>query len=212
MPMVARVAKRCLLCIFLCGTCAYLQRVYAQWNETIATLRDDFRLSVAHSRFSSSAYTVSLRFPLGGPHALNVTGEYFRASSMPRDYERRFRIDPDWKFRSIPITFSYSYTLPAVTQRVHPVVGVGLSTHLYYEKTRLASGIAVLGEPMFDRHYGIHVGAEATMGMRFTVNPHVFLLGQTRLRYVGDLSQAPSRSPYGPFTWFDFSLGLGFEL
>jgi len=189
-----------------------MQRVQAQWMRSLAVLMENDRLSLSSSGYASSAHTVSLRLPLGGPHALNVSGEYFRASSVPREYERRFRLESDWKYRSVPITFSYSYSLPALTPRLHPVVGVGISSHVFSERTRrdgVPGGETATG---FDQHYGVQLGAEASMGMRMVISRHVFLLAQSRFRYVGDFSQMPAHSMYGPFTVLDFSFGVGFEL
>jgi hypothetical protein len=212
MSMVCRTTTRCLLCLILCAACAGVQRAEAQLMRTLAAWVDNDRLSVSSSGYASSAHTVSLRMPLGGPHAVNVSGEYFRASSLPREYERRFRLQSDWKYRSIPITLSYSYSLPALTPRLHPVVGLGVSSHVFYERTRRvekAGGETAIG---FDKHYGVYLGAEATMGMRMVLSRHVFLLAQSRFRYVGDLSQMPAHSMYGPFTVLDFTFGVGFEL
>lgn len=180
--------------------------------RSLAALMENDRLSLSSSGYASSAHTVSLRLPIGGPHALTVSGEYFRASSLPREYERRFRLESDWKYRSVPITFGYAYSLRALTSRLHPSVGVGLSSHIYYERTRHEAANATGPVTGFDQHYGVQLGAEATLGMRIVVSRHVFLQAQSRFRYVGDLSQLPAHSMYGPFTVLDFTFGVGFEL
>ena len=180
--------------------------------RSLAALMENDWLSLASSGYASSGHTVSLRLPIGGAHALNVSGEYFRASSVPREYERRFRLESDWKYRSVPITFGYSYSLPALTPRLHPVVGVGISSHVYYERKRRGAGPGGEVVTGFDQQYGVQVGAEVTLGMRMVVSRRVFLLAQGRYRYVGDLSQLPARSMHGPFTVLDFNFGVGFEL
>ncbi len=210
--MVSRASTRCLLCLLLCSAFIGVGRAYAQLEQVLAIVKSRAQLALEPTGFSTSAHTVSLRFPLGGPHALNLSGEYFRASTLSRAYERRMQVESDWKFRSIPITLSYSYALPALNRRMTPVVGMGVSTHFYYERTRRDGLPASAAPQAFDAHYGVGVGAEATVGMRVLMTPRVFVLGQSRLRYVGHVAQRSARSMHGPFTLLDFSMGIGFEL
>ncbi|MEZ4699875.1 MAG: hypothetical protein R2834_06065 [Rhodothermales bacterium] len=210
--MVIRAATRCLLCFLLCGALSGVREACAQWNSLLAALANNPQLSRSTSGFSSSSHAVSVRLPIGGPHAINVTGEYFRASSLPRFNPQRLRADPDWRFRSIPVTFSYTYSLPSVTRKLQPVVGVGVSTHLFAERMRNGMRGGSLPQPGFTTRYGLRAGAEATMGIRMLISRQVFVLAQSRYRYVGTMPGIPSWSRNGPFTLLDFSLGLGFEL
>lgn len=98
--------------------------------ERDAGLRE--RLSVREA-----SRTVSLSFPLaGGYHAINVTGEYVSMATVPKLYEKQLGILPEWKFRAVPVTVSYSYSLPALGGRLIPVAGAGVAAYLYQETNR----------------------------------------------------------------------------
>lgn len=210
--MVVRTATRCLFCLVLGAAVAGAQRAHAQLGELVSSLLNNERISMASTGYSSSSHTVSVRLPLNGPHALQVSAEYFRSSSLPRWSPRRLRPEPDWRFRSVPVTVSYTYSLPALTRRIRPVVGVGVSSHVYQERVRLASGLVPRPDGEFDYRMGLRMGAEATAGFRMLVSPQVYVLAQGRCRYVAHPMFGVVAPGYDAFTTIDVSLGLGFEL
>lgn len=210
--MVVRATTRCLFCLVLCSAVAGVQRAQAQLGELVSSLLNNERISMASNGYSSSSHTVSVRLPLSGPHAVQISAEYFRSSSLPRWSPRRLRPEPDWRFRSVPVTVSYTYSLPALTRSVRPVVGVGVSSHVYQERVRQASGLGFLPEEGFDYRMGLRIGAEATAGFRVLLSPQVYVLAQGRYRYVAHPMFGAVTPGYDAFTTVDVSLGLGFEL
>ena len=148
--------------------------------------------------FSTSSKAVTVSFPLGGRHAFNVRAEYFRTASIPKLNEKVWDVKADWKFRSVPITASYTYALPSPTSRLVPVVGAGVSAHIfkethaagYGEYSLISSAPIVPVDLNLQDTYGVKYGAELSLGLRTQVTPHLFLMAQGRYRYINCSAQS----------------------
>lgn len=171
--------------------------------------------------FSTSSRAVTVSFPFRGPHAFNVRAEYFRTSSLPKTLERLHGVKADWKFRSVPVTASYTYALPSPASWIFPVAGIGLSAHMYQQTEKIdpVSGQpfrSVVQDPenpvapLFADKRGLNVGAEVSLGLIMNLNENIFVMTQSRYRYV-----ACSRHRYGyrydALNVLDFSLDIGFQ-
>ena len=166
--------------------------------------------------------SVSVRIPVGGRHAISISGEYLNHSSLPYDFTRAAGIKPDWKVSALPVTFSYSYSLPPIAKRFHPIMGVGVSGLVYKMSHRLndngfnpfASSVVFVptNESGVSRTVGLGYGAEMFAGFRTDLTDTIFLLTQCRYRYLkghaisGEAYQNPSLG------LLDFSVGVGFTL
>ena len=170
--------------------------------------------------FSTSSKAVTVSFPLGGRHAFNVRAEYFRTASVPKINEKIWDVEADWKFRSVPITASYTYALPAPTEGVVPVVGMGVSAH-FFKETRAAGyddlQFQLSPGPLATEHvnlndtFGLKYGAEMSFGLRTQVTPHLFLMAQGRYRYINCSVQSYLNNfSSGPVSVLDFSVDVGF--
>ena len=220
------VSKNCICCLLLSALCfAGAKRVYGQLTQSYtlksseaASTPEPFRIS-----FSASSRAVTFSFPLGGPQSFNIRAEYFRSASMPRLFERTLDVKADWKFRSIPITASYTYELPSPTSRIVPVVGVGVSAHLYRE-TRLVdsstglpfnyvqSAPLLLSNSTSMDKVGMILGAEVSLGLRTQLGQHLFIMTEGRYRYVNCSVEALGRYSHTPLNVLDFNVSVGFSL
>ncbi len=143
---------------------------------------------------------------------------------MPKLTEKLYDVEADWKFRSIPVTFSYTYALPSTSTRVVPVIGVGIAAHFFKEthmENNTASVIPGFVGPSSmafftngtnrDR-FGLKYGAEVSLGVRTQVTRHIFLMSQGRYRYVNcSIQSLMSKYGSGPVSILDFSVDIGFE-
>lgn len=172
--------------------------------------------------FSTSSRAVTLSFPLRGRHAINVRAEYFRTASIPKLNEKVWDVKADWKFRSVPITASYTYALPSPTSRLVPLVGAGISAHIFKETHATGYGgnslmpgalaLSVVNSELNLRDtYGLKYGAELSFGLKTQITQHLFLLAQGRYRYINCSAQS-AFTDYGrgAVNVFDFSLDVGF--
>lgn len=218
LKMLGRVC--CFMMCFSCflvskRACAQKVATYLMDTAPISSL-ESYRIS-----FSTSSKAVTVSFPLGGRHAVNVRAEYFRTASIPKLNEKVWDITADWKFRSVPITASYTYALPSPSSRVTPMVGAGMSAHIFKETHADGFGLGAFGvsDPLnfsapelnLQDTYGLKLGAEVSLGLRTQVTPHLFLLAQGRYRYINCSSQsALSNFGQGPVNVLDFSIDVGF--
>lgn len=180
------------------------------------------RLPVQPARFivRSTSKTLTFTYPLRGPHALNLTGEFFRAASLPRAYYKLAGVDPDWKFYSYPITVAYSYLLPMRTTWFEPVLTAGITAHLTRSYRLLDGAHQPVGPQVqgsspgvfYDRSYGLGYGAEVSIGFRTMVRDHVFLLTQCRYRLVHSVPFGGADRLRMHFSVLDFAIGAGFTL
>ena len=216
----------CKICCFLVCTTGFLvgrkacaQKVATYLMDTVpsATSYEPYRIS-----FSTSSKAVTVSFPLRERHAFNIRAEYFRTASVPKLNEKVWDIKADWKFRSVPVTASYTYAFPSVSPRLVPILGAGLSAHIYkmthatgYGHQTLIPGLAaslVTSDLNLHDSFGVKYGAELSLGIRTELTPHLFLLAQGRYRYINDCSSRSAISPYrrGSLNILDFSLDIGF--
>ena len=223
--VVLRILSR-ICCVLFCGLCLF------QGKRACAQKVATYLMNVAASAETSSntAYSISIStsskaltvsFPLGGPHAFNVRAEYFRTASLPKVTEKVWDVKADWKFRSIPVTVSYSYSLPSPSARIIPVAGVGLSAHFFKETRKVSESGALFIESPYDAVlvedpdfvdiFGLKFGAEMSMGLRTQLTQHIFLMTEARYRYVNCSTDTPIKNlPSGAVTILDFSLDIGF--
>ena len=201
---------------FLCtqNICAQKRAAYILDTATAPETEKSYRIS-----FSTSAKAVTVSFPLRGSHAFNLRAEHFRSSSIPRSFERLHQVTADWKFRSLPVTASYTYALPSPTSWVFPVVGAGLSAHIYRQTEKLDQltrqpykyVLETLDEPLtpfFADQRGLNYGAELSLGLIMNVSENIFIMSQGRYRYI---ACANHKYRYGALNVLDFSLDIGFE-
>ena len=185
-------------------------------TATAPTTQKSYRIS-----FSTSSKAVTVSFPLRGSHAFNLRAEYFRSASIPRSFERLHHVKADWKFRSLPVTASYTYALPSPASWVFPVAGVGLSAHIYKQTEKLDaltgqpfSRVLQLnnesGTPLFADKSGLNFGAELSLGLIMNVTDNIFIMSQGRYRYVA-CSNKKYGYRYGSLNVLDFSLDVGFQ-
>lgn len=206
------------LCFFCAKkTCAQKGAAYILETTPETETQDTYRIS-----FSTSTRAVTVSFPLDGPHALNVRAEYFRTSSLPKEYEKAWDVKADWKFRSIPLTASYTYAFKRPNSRVVPVMGMGLSAHFYRETRQMdaATGLPfyflqgvllpVSGSTYSADRVGMKYGAELSLGFRTEINKHIFVMTQGRYRYINCSTQSQLSRGYGPLNVLDFNVEVGF--
>lgn len=203
---------------FLCAKkiCAQKRAAYILDTAPAPKFEEPYRIS-----FSTSSKAITVSFPLHGPHAINLRAEYFRSASMPKKLERIHQIKADWKFRSVPVTASYTYALPSPTSWMFPVAGFGLSAHVYKQTEKLdpfsglpyhdvvsspEEGVA----PIFANKRGLNLGAEASIGLIMNVSRDIFIMSQARYRYVA-CSKHHYGYNYGALNVLDFSLDVGFQ-
>lgn len=221
MPHLSTQRICCCLLIGLCfmcarTLCAQKRAAYILDTAPAPQIFEPYRIS-----FSTSSKAITVSFPLRGPHAFNVRAEYFRTSSLPRTLERLHGIKADWKFRSVPVTASYTYALPSPTSWIFPVAGIGLSAHMYRQTEKIDPLTGqpfrkVFGEsediasPFFADKTGLNVGAEISLGLIMNLSENIFVMAQSRYRYV-----ACSRHRYGynynALNVLDFSMDVGFQ-
>ena len=171
---------------------------------------------------TSVSKTLSFDIPLDDRQSLKLSAEYVKATSLPKVYERQLNLKPSWKFKAVPLTIGYSYALTDPDHRLVPIVGVGLSYYLCRSKRLDAPAAGNLDEdimasprsmdPSFHEGIGMGYGAQATLGLRFDLNRHLFLTAQSRARYVDGFAFTPGSDLGTEFTDVDFSLGFGFKL
>ncbi len=207
---------------FLCAkrTCAQKRAAYILDTAPAPESEENYRIS-----FSTSVKAVTVSFLLRGPHAINLRAEYFRSASAPKAFEIAHLYTADWKFRSVPVTVSYTYALPSPSSRIFPVAGFGLSAHVYKQTEKvehstgmpynfvLQSSIESLTEtilPHFANKYGLNVGAEVSLGLIMNVSKNIFVMSQGRYRYIACSGHHYGYN-YSSLRVLDFSVDIGFQ-
>lgn len=178
---------------------------------------------VAQSTSSSIARTFSLSFPVAPRHAVVVSAEYLNMESLPEPLAEQLYVKPAWRYKAIPITLGYSYALTDPNKRIVPVVGVGLSGYLGSVKQldaydaapfMLHSGETLPHSPRLAYHQklGIGYGAQVSLGVRADLHRNLFVLVQSRARYVNSLAFTTTNYDFhARFTRVDFAVGFGFK-
>ena len=185
-----RICCCCLLlglCFFFSRTlCAQKRAAYILDTAPAPEVLKPYRIS-----FSTSSRAVTVSFPFRGPHAFNLRAEYFRTSSLPKTLERLHDVKADWKFRSVPVTASYTYALPSPASWVFPVAGIGLSAHMYRQTEKidpltgqpfrtLFGDEQNAGTPFFADKEGLNLGAEVSLGLIMNLSQDIFVMAQSR--------------------------------
>lgn len=221
--MLEPTARR--ICIFLMfgacfvcakNLCAQKRSAYILETAPAPEAEGPYRIS-----FSTSAKALTVSFPLRGSHAINLRAEYFRSASVPKAFELAHLFRADWKFRSVPVTASYTYALPSPASWIFPVAGVGLSAHVYRqtEKIDRALGVAFhsvereagdVSEPYYANTRGLNFGAEASLGFIVNLGDHMFMMSQWRYRYVACPDHRYGYN-YNSLNVLDFSMDFGFQ-
>lgn len=219
-PLSTRRICCCLMLAmcFLCAKeiCAQKRAAYILDTAPAPELTEPYRIS-----FSTSSRAITVSFPLRGPHAFNLRAESFRSASMPKTLERIHQVKADWKFRSLPLTASYTYALPSPASWIYPVAGAGLSAHLYRQTEKLdpltglpfkyaINNSADPALPLFAEKRGLNFGAELSLGLIMDVSKNIFIMSQGRYRYVS-CSNHKYGYNYGSLNVLDFSMDIGFK-
>ena len=216
---IIAVSLACVGTIYVPGTARAQDAAYLPLVQG-----EPVRLPAQPARFiiRSTSKTLTFTYPLFGPHALNLTGEFFRAASLPRAFYKLAGIDPDWKFYSYPLTFAYSYQLPVRSTRFIPIVTAGVTAHFtrsyrLLDATHEPIGPLTQGElssqgAFYSRAYGAGYGAEVSVGFRTVLSRHLFLLTQCRYRLVHSTPFAGTNDLGMHFSVLDFAVGAGFTL
>jgi hypothetical protein len=204
---------------------ALCQSTHAQHSAYASLLPGEpVKVSAVPARFiiRSTSKTLTLTYPIRGPHALNLTGEFFRAASLPRGFYKMAGVDPDWKFYSYPITVSYSYLLPVRPAYFQPIVTAGITAHVTRAYRLLDAAHQPVGPLLkserysqgaeYTRGYGTGYGAEVSIGFRTVLNTHLFLLTQCRYRLVHNIPFDQPEYLGMRFSVIDFAIGAGFQL
>lgn len=156
---------------------------------------------------------ITLERPLSPDQSLTVSTELSRFTSfephMADDLDRQ----PSWKFKGVPLTVSLVQKLGRPGWPVVPQVSLGVSYYLCKTTLRDYGRLDHTGRPDTDRGYGMGYGAEAALGLRTRINRTVFVLAQSRLRYVNGFGLTGGSGAFdNEFAKLDFAIGLGFRL
>lgn len=169
------------------------------------------------SSTTSFAQLLSFHINLSERQSVGINTEFLKLASFyfrMRGYEEQ----PDWKLKAVPITLTYERILSAPTNKVVPVVGVGVSYYLTQLKTRLpesVTGPQLSTTPIdsyVERYVGMGIGAQATAGIRARISRQTFLQLQARYRLVDGLGVTPTKNADASFGVFDFAIGFGFSI
>lgn len=173
----------------------------------------------------------SLQFPITRRQSISFGTGYIRFTSVPEDLladDAAVSIKPAWRFKAVPITLSYAYTLTDPARRWVPVVRAGVAYYMSSMKRALADGnlptdrmapiraheaIAPVGRASFTEKLGLGYGVHASIGIRANVDRSMYVLAEQRICYVQGLAFTPNHNLGidANFLRLDFNLGLGFR-
>ena len=157
---------------------------------------------------ASSSRIVSLSRSVGRKQSISLSTEYMRVSSYYINFYG-YGDKPDWKFKSVPVTVSYEYTLGSGSARFSPYVGGGVSVYLSQMRQLSAEATAENGVRSFDTHRGVGYGSQVVGGVRTRLSRNTFLLTQGRYRLVNGLAVGTSGRDAAQFGLFDVAVGIG---
>lgn len=163
-------------------------------------------------RLSTASVSGILSFsrPIGERQSLRLSTEFVRMS--PAYVKMEGSGQPDWKFKGVPITFGYEYTLRDDQRRMVPFVGIGVSCYLSQASQRLDAGArAASGSGGYLREYGVGYGTQTTLGLRTNLNRHLSVVAEGRYRFVNGLALRGQNPDQAEFPLFDFAIGFGFK-
>ena len=170
----------------------------------------------------SISKTFSYHLPVAERQAVVLSAEYVRMTTLPGELRKQLPAKAAWKFRALPVSVGYTYALTDPDRRLVPIVGAGVSYYFCRSKQLQAPGAGeeLMGvmttddgpSSAFHKQVGMGYGAYASLGLRLDLNRHLFMLAQSRARYVNGLAFSGYEGPGSEFTSFDFALGFGFKL
>ena len=185
------------------------------------SLRDRLSLTRTASPLSSTR-AVGMRFALNAHESVQLQAGYTRFSSFPNDRTVLPIRRQDWKMRAVPITAEYTRTLADPNRRIVPTASAGASVYLsrlkllprFDEAEAAFATDAEFFETALNaattRHMGVGYGLHAALGLRANLDHGMFVLAQTRLRFVDGLGlTAPTRD--AAFSKLDFVVGVGYR-
>lgn len=197
-----------------------VQAVEASSSSEDRSLASKLVSSFRTARGFSSSKSVSLEIPVRLRQFFSISLEYVRVASYPEDVSKPIGGKSTWRFKALPITLGYHYVLPTPTPHLVPIVGVGLSYYLGH--TRDLGDDAVLfsdeevadsaPRPSFKECYGMGYGVQATFGLRADVSRSMFVLAQSRYRYVDGHGLLGDRDIRAEFDRLDVAIGFGVKL
>ena len=173
----------------------------------------------------------SLQFPITRRQAISFGMGYMRFTSVPEDLladDAPLSIKPAWRFKAIPITLSYVYTLTDPSRRWVPIVQAGIAYYMSSMKRAFADSasptgrvvpiraheaIAPVGRASFTEKLGLGYGVHASVGVRAKIDRSLYVLAEQRVCYVRGLAFTPNHNLGidASFLRLDFNLGLGFR-
>lgn len=208
--------KTCACCSVVLCLSALLGAVgvYAQADPLSVLLPSRARRTVPSGtevRLSTASVSSILSFsrPIGDRQSLRLSTEFVRMS--PAYVKIEGGGQPEWKFKGVPITLGYEYTLRDEQRRMVPFVGVGVSCYLSQASQRFAEGASVpVGTGGYAREYGVGYGTQASLGLRTNLSPHLSVVAEGRYRLVNGLALRGQNPDQAEFPMFDFAVGFGF--
>lgn len=212
-------AFRATLC-FCCGLLCLLCPARAQSSLLLATPEVPFTdggvpRAAKTPRVASVSRLLSFQFPLSSRQAITVGTEVVSLSSF---YVKTLGTEssPDWKFKGVPITLGYEYTLTDPDRRFVPVVGAGLSYYVFSLRQRdpsvMPEAVALDSDAGLVKRAGMGLGFQATLGLRSHITRHLFVQAQGRYRYLNGLALTGGHVSEEHFPMFDFAVGFGIRL
>jgi hypothetical protein len=218
MPTPASIFRAIFCCC--CGLFCLLCPARAQSSLLLATPEVSPAGAIAPGaarapRVASVSKLLSFHFPLSSRQAITVGTEVVSLSSF---YVKTLGTEskPDWKFKGLPITLGYEYTLTDPGRRFVPVVGAGISYYVFSLRQRdpsvMPEDVALDSSAGLVNRAGMGLGFQATLGLRTHITRHLFVQAQGRYRYLNGLALTGGDVSEEHFPMFDFAVGFGVRL
>lgn len=212
-----------ILLFLVCGAAGAL-RAEAQSAGLSATLRAYGMSYVRTASPLTSSRTLAFNVRVSPHQSVSFGTGYERFTSFPRDEALAAFGKPTWKLRSVPLSVDYVFTLRAPERRVMPVLSFGMACYLSRISLLYAPGDQdrrpgrdaevfsgmLSAMPTKESRLGMGYGVHAALGLRVDLSRDVFVLAQSRLRYVDGLGL--SYDPRAEFTRLDLIVGAGFKI
>jgi len=192
----------------------------SRWSDFFGALSDnvDYRKDEANFYPGLSAH-----YHIGNHHAFGLGTELIQTSASGKFTQPLFDengnttgfipIGVEWKFKGLPITIGYEYTVLALNKRFRPVVGVGVS---YFMSKVEAQTTNPTGSLLMDQHAvrsGKGYGVQAHLALHTQLCKQLRLISQARYRYSDGMAFSDRKGDVKvEFTGFDFSLGIGWSI
>lgn len=171
----------------------------------------------------ATSHTVSFDIPMSDRQTISFGAGYDRFSSFLEDATLKVFGRPTWKMRAIPISVSYKFNLLDPKRRLIPVAEFGMSFYfsgmrIYENENTSDVDVSVEARPFTEiqralppreSRLGMGYGVHAGLGLRYDLNRDVFVIAQSRLRYINGLGL--SYDNRAEFSQVDFVVGFGFK-